>query len=133
MPRSRSWSLESMTRSTRAWWAREHAGGAQERVDQRGLAMVDVRDQGDVAEAGDVFTGASDVGAARGDRPGPVTSVVVVLVVVVEGDAVLLRQGGVLVVVVRVRVWPSDSSGVSQPPNAAGPDCFSLRASSKRR
>ena len=50
MPRSRSWSLESMTRSTTAWWAANDAGGAQQRVDERGLAVVDVRDEGDVAE-----------------------------------------------------------------------------------
>ena len=50
MPFSRSRSPESITRSTRAWFAAERAGLAEHRVDERGLAVVDVGDDRDVAE-----------------------------------------------------------------------------------
>ena len=52
MPFSRSRSPESMTRSTTAWLDAERAGLAQHRVHERGLAVVDVRDDGDVAQVG---------------------------------------------------------------------------------
>jgi hypothetical protein len=46
----RSWSLESMTRSAPApKRSRRGAGLLQQLVDQRGLAMVDVGDDGDIA------------------------------------------------------------------------------------
>ena len=81
----------------------EHAGGAQQGVDQGGLAVVDVGDERDVAEGGDCtmsFSGAAMAAPwGRPVRSGPaVLPVVVVFVVVVEGDAVLLRDGGVLVI-----------------------------------
>jgi hypothetical protein len=41
--------LESITRSDTCWCDGEGAGLAQQLVDQRGLAMIDVRDDGDVA------------------------------------------------------------------------------------
>ena len=50
MPRSRSRSLESMTRSATCWLARKEPRLAQELVDQRGLAVVDMGDDGDVAQ-----------------------------------------------------------------------------------
>jgi len=50
MPRSFSSALLSMTRSTTALRASKGAGLAQQLVDQRGLAMVDVGDDGDVAK-----------------------------------------------------------------------------------
>ena len=50
MPRSRSWSLESMTRSTSVLVGAEDAGGAQHGVDQGGLAVVDVGDEREVAK-----------------------------------------------------------------------------------
>ena len=49
MPRSRSRSMLSITRSATCWLARNDAALPQQRVDQRGLAVVDVRDDGDVA------------------------------------------------------------------------------------
>ena len=52
MPRSRSWSIESITRSVSCLVRGEHAGLAQHGVDQRGLAVVDVRDDRDVADVG---------------------------------------------------------------------------------
>ena len=52
MPFSRSRSPESMTRSTTAWLDAEGAGLAEHRVDEGGLAVVDVRDDGDIAEVG---------------------------------------------------------------------------------
>ena len=52
MPFSRSRSPESMTRSTTAWFGAERAGLAEHRVDERGLAVVDVGDDGDVAQVG---------------------------------------------------------------------------------
>ena len=50
MPFSRSRSPESMTRSTTRLVLAERAGLAEHRVDERGLAVVDVGDDGDVAE-----------------------------------------------------------------------------------
>jgi len=50
MPRSRSRSLLSITRSSTRWFSR-HAGGAEDRIDQGGLAVIDVRDDGYVADA----------------------------------------------------------------------------------
>ncbi len=50
MPRSRSWSLESMARSTVRLVGAEHAGLGEQLVHQRGLAVVDVGDDGDVAQ-----------------------------------------------------------------------------------
>ncbi len=50
MPRSRSWSLESRTRSTSVLVGSEHARRAQHGVDERRLAMVDVRDERDGTE-----------------------------------------------------------------------------------
>ena len=52
MPRSRSWSIESMTRSVSCLVRGEHAGLAQHRVDERGLAVVDVGDDRHVADVG---------------------------------------------------------------------------------
>ena len=52
MPRSRSRSLESMTRSTTCFVGAECAALAQHGVHQGGLAVVDVGDDGDVANAG---------------------------------------------------------------------------------
>jgi hypothetical protein len=49
MPRSRSIAFESITRVDDLLVFAESAGLAQELVDQRGLAMVDVGDDGDVA------------------------------------------------------------------------------------
>ena len=50
MPRSRSMSLESMTRSRDLLVGGEGAGLLQQAVDQRGLAMVDVGDDRDIAD-----------------------------------------------------------------------------------
>ena len=50
MPRSRSWSLESITRSTNAWWAAKTPVARSSASTKRGLAVVDVRDERDVAE-----------------------------------------------------------------------------------
>ena len=50
MPFSRSRSIESMTRSATSWPVPERAGLPEHRVDQRGLAVVDVSDDGEVAE-----------------------------------------------------------------------------------
>ena len=49
MPRSRSRSFESMTRVMKLLVLAERAGLAQHVVDQRGLPVVDVRDDGDVS------------------------------------------------------------------------------------
>ena len=51
MPRSRSSSFESMTRSTWRFIGAKRAALLQHGVDQRGLAMVDVGDNGDIANA----------------------------------------------------------------------------------
>ena len=50
MPRSRSRSLESMARSATCWLSRKVPLCLQQAVDQRGLAVVDVRDDRDVAD-----------------------------------------------------------------------------------
>ena len=39
-----------MTRSATSWFSRNDAGLPEHRVDERGLPVVDVRDDGDVAE-----------------------------------------------------------------------------------
>ncbi len=49
MPRSRSRSFESITRSTTSWLLTEDAALVEHGVDQRGLAVIDVGDDGDVA------------------------------------------------------------------------------------
>ncbi len=49
MPRSFSRSLESITRSATRWFSRNEPDCLQQLVDQRGLAMVDVGDDRDVA------------------------------------------------------------------------------------
>jgi hypothetical protein len=49
MPRSRSRSLESMARSATRWLSRNAPDCLQQLVDQRGLAVVDMGDDGDVA------------------------------------------------------------------------------------
>ena len=49
MPRSRSRSFESITRSRTLLVGAEDAALAQHGVDERGLAVVDVGDDGDVA------------------------------------------------------------------------------------
>ena len=54
MPFSRSRSPESMTRSATLLVRGEGAGLPEHRVDQRGLAVVDVRDDRDVAQVGAV-------------------------------------------------------------------------------
>ena len=48
MPFSRSRSIESSTRSATSWFVAERAGLPEQRVDERRLAVVDVRDDGDV-------------------------------------------------------------------------------------
>ena len=50
MPRSRSRSFESITRSATCWFSRKTLRLSQEPVDQRCLAVVDVRDDGQVAK-----------------------------------------------------------------------------------
>ena len=50
MPFSRSRSIESRTRSATSWFSRNAPGLPQHRVDERRLAVVDVRHDGDVAE-----------------------------------------------------------------------------------
>ena len=52
MPFSRSRSMESMTRSADLLVGAEGAGLAEHGVDQRGLAVVDVGHDGDIAEIG---------------------------------------------------------------------------------
>ena len=64
MPFSRSRSPESMTRSTTAWFSRNTPGLAEHRVDERGLAVVDVGDDGDVAQVARGRRGWSAVGTA---------------------------------------------------------------------
>ena len=49
MPRSRSRSFESITRSIDGFVVAEDAALLEHGVDQRGLAVVDVRDDGDIA------------------------------------------------------------------------------------
>ena len=39
-----------MTRSTTAWWARTRAREAEQRVDERRLAVVDVGDDGEISQ-----------------------------------------------------------------------------------
>ena len=64
MPRSRSWSLESMARSaTPGCRGRRRTG--QQLVDQGGLAVVDVGDDGDVAK------GHAGSAKSYGPRRGP--------------------------------------------------------------
>ena len=55
MPRSRSRSLESIARSADPLVVAEGAGLLQQAVDQRGLAVVDVGDDGDVAKVHGCF------------------------------------------------------------------------------
>ena len=50
MPRSRSRSLRSIARSATCWLVAEGAGLLQQLVDQRGLAVVDMGDDRDVAD-----------------------------------------------------------------------------------
>ena len=50
MPRSFSRSFESITRSGSTVRSSKRAGLLEQLVDQRGLAVVDVRDDGDVSE-----------------------------------------------------------------------------------
>ena len=50
MPFSRSRSIESITRSATTWLTRNDARLAQHRVDERRLAVVDVGDDGEVAQ-----------------------------------------------------------------------------------
>ena len=50
MPRSRSSGLESITRSCDDLIVAERAGLAEHLVDERRLAVVDVRDDGDVTD-----------------------------------------------------------------------------------
>ena len=65
MPRSRSSPLRVHHRSVDLLLVRgEHAGLAQHRVDQRGLAVVDVGDDGDVADVG-----AGDLGHGEPREP----------------------------------------------------------------
>ena len=52
MPRSRSSGLESITRSSTCWLSAERPRLAEHLVDERGLAVIDVRDDGDVANGG---------------------------------------------------------------------------------
>ena len=52
MPFSRSSSPESIARSSTCWCSPKEPGLPQHRVDQRGLAVVDVRDDRDVAQVG---------------------------------------------------------------------------------
>ena len=70
MPFSRSRSVESMTRSATSWFSRNEPGLPEHRVDERRLAVVDVGDDGDVAqvvaaaEAGLAWTRPARVAAA---------------------------------------------------------------------
>ena len=50
MPRSRSRSFESITRSATASLSRKRAGLPEHGVDQGGLTVVDVSDDGDVSQ-----------------------------------------------------------------------------------
>jgi hypothetical protein len=50
IPRSRSRSLLSIARSATAWLVAEGARLLEQLVDQRGLAVVDVGDDGDIAQ-----------------------------------------------------------------------------------
>ena len=73
------------------------ACGAQKRVNKRGLAMVDVRDQSDIAKGVHVLSGG--VGRCTMQRLVEFVLVVeVVVVIVIERDAVFLCKGGVFVV-----------------------------------
>src|SRR5437764_1288986 len=74
----------------------EGAGGAQEGVDERGLAVIDMSDERDVAQRGGVHI--SPIGRSDAASPGAGRLPVVLVLVVVERDAVLLSEGGVLVV-----------------------------------
>ena len=66
MPFSRSRSLESITRSTTRLVGAEGAGLAEHRVDERGLAVVDVGDDGDVAQVVADGGGGGGLGRAGG-------------------------------------------------------------------
>ena len=66
MPRSRSRSLESITRSTMGLVGAEGAALVQHGVHQSGLAVVDVRDDGDIA---DTLLKTSDPFSIPADRP----------------------------------------------------------------
>ena len=50
MPRSRSWSLESMHAVDDRLVGSEGTGGAQQRIDECGFAVVDVGDQSNVTK-----------------------------------------------------------------------------------
>ena len=89
MPRSRSWSSESMTRSTSCWWARNTPVARSMRVDERGLAVVDVGHQRDVAKSGGCHGEVS--GPRREATEVGLLVLVVGFVVVVELDPVLGR------------------------------------------
>ena len=56
MPRSRSRSFESRTRSATCWLARNAPDLAQELIDQRRLAVIDMRDDRDVTEFHKILT-----------------------------------------------------------------------------
>ena len=60
MPRSRSRSLESRMQLADELAGAELAALAQQAVDQRGLAVVDVGDDGDVADVGATHGGNAD-------------------------------------------------------------------------
>jgi hypothetical protein len=72
------------------------AGGAQKSVDQGGLAVVDVRDKGNVTECGGIhsvwFT------SARGRVRECELLLVLIIFVIVKNDAVFLCQCGVFVI-----------------------------------
>jgi hypothetical protein len=71
MPRSFSRSLESITRSATRWFSRKAPDCLQQLVDQRRLAVVDVGDDGDVAQLHGVFrSGAGSRQSSRGPVAG---------------------------------------------------------------
>ena len=78
MPFSRSRSIESMTRSALVGWCPERAGLPEHRVDERGLAVVDVGDDRDVAQVVRVGSGGHDgIGPARTVAPGRIGPAIV--------------------------------------------------------
>ena len=71
MPRSRSRGLESRMQSPWSWLARNWPGLAEQGIDQGGLAVVDVGDDGDVADVvAALYVGPIQVSLGIGWAPG---------------------------------------------------------------